>query len=157
VNVASPFPAISLSIVLVALCMGVYTDITTRTCPRWIWSVCAPFAIISTICWYIQSLIIGASATVLPLFLSSVILCPFCMFMGYRMGNGGDWRSLFYISLATPWVSVMTLVLSCIVGLVQIGYYALRNRKLDTWRVTVPWMVSITIAFVISTFAYFFI
>ena len=154
----SVYALTSIATVLVALTIGAYTDIKTRTCPRWIWQVFSPIAIASTLIWYIQSVLAGYQSAVIAAFITSAILCPICVFMGYRMGNGGDWRSLFFISLATPWVAISTLVLSCIFGGIHalIEIYTHRNIT-SAWKVTIPWMVAIAIAFAVSSFTYIFI
>ena len=154
----SVFALVSIATVLVALCIGAYTDIKTRTCPKWIWRVCSPIALISTIGWYIQSVLIGNLSAVMVAFTTSAILCPVCMFMGYRMGNGGDWRSLFFISLLTPWIALSTLFFSCVFGFLHALGEIYKHREIPgAWRVTIPWMVGITLAFAVSSFAYIFI
>jgi len=141
---------ISYSMVLVALVYGAWNDIKTRTSPKWIWNLLTPFAGISTLIWYIADLDYGGVNAVLPVFLLSIILCAFSVVMGYRMGNGGDWRALFYISLLTPWITTSTITLSCILGLVQILVDKIRGSKIDS-----AWMISITLSFVIIGFLYF--
>lgn len=136
------FPLISSTIVFFALGVGAYFDIRCRRSPKWVWTVSAPIALVFTLLWYIINFYWNGINAVLSVFILSMILCPFCMIMAYRRGNGGDWRALFYISLITPWLAPVTLLMSPLFGLVQVGVDWLRKSPVKS-----AWMVSITLAY----------
>jgi Flp pilus assembly protein protease CpaA len=139
-------------LVLVALSYSSWMDIHTRTAPKWIWSVVFPFALVTTLSWYISAWYWNGFNAILPVFLTSLILSLFCFWMAHRMGNGGDWRALYYVSLLTPWFAPLTLVFACLVGFVQVGVDWYRKSPIKS-----AWMVSITIGFVLSVVAKVFI
>jgi Flp pilus assembly protein protease CpaA len=139
-------------LVLVALSYSSWTDIHTRTAPKWIWSVVFPFALVTTLSWYISAWYWNGFNAILPVFLTSLILSLFCFWMAHRMGNGGDWRGLYYVSLLTPWFAPLTLVFACLVGFIQIGVDWYRKSPIKS-----AWMVSITIGFVLAIIAKVFI
>jgi len=148
------FASISALIVIVALSIGTYQDIKTRRSEIWVWRVTAPFAVIATLLWYGATLMYGDPVLALIAFGTSAILCPFCVYMGFRMGNGGDWRALFYISLLTPWLAPLAMICSAIFGFVQVTIDVIRFNRPDY---NSPWMVAITAAFLVSLSAYIFI
>jgi hypothetical protein len=143
---------LSAGIVLVALSYSSWTDIHTRTAPKWIWAVVFPFALVTTSLWYISAWYWNGFIAVLPVFITSTILSLFCFWMAHRRGNGGDWRALYYIALLTPWFAPLTLVFACLVGFIQVGIDWFRKSPVKS-----AWMVSITLAFVISVMAKVFI
>jgi len=75
-------PYISILIVSIALVYGAYEDVKTRIAPKWIWYVTAPFALITTALWYLATVLYGDPTLAFVLFLTTVILCPVCMYMG---------------------------------------------------------------------------
>jgi hypothetical protein len=144
--------SISAVTVFTALVYGLVMDIHTRTFPKWIWKYVLLPASVCTILWYIILYYQQGFAAVLPTFLTSVIFCTFCWVMAYKMGSGGDWRALFYISLLTPWFADTTLFLSCLYGILQVCIDKFRGSKLGS-----AWMVSITLAFITSVGTYLYI
>jgi hypothetical protein len=75
------------------------------------------------------------------------------MYMGFRMGNGGDWRALFFVSLLTPWIAPLTIMCSAILGVIQVMIDTFRYGK----EYSSAWMVSIAASFGIASLAYLFI
>ena len=146
------FELMSASVVLVALCYGAWSDVHTRTAPKWIWTVCSPFAAVTTLLWYGAMVYWNGLTAILSTFLVSLILSLFCFVMAHRMGNGGDWRALYHISILTPWFAPLTLILACVCGFVQVCIDHLRKSPIKS-----AWMVSITIGFVLSVIAKVFI
>jgi hypothetical protein len=144
-DVISTIPLISATLVLFALSYGSWMDIHYRKFPKWIWSFVAPPAAITTLFWYGTTIYENGLNAILAPFLTSVILCLLCFIMAHRMGNGGDWRALFYISLLTPWFAPLTLILSCVFGIIQVTIDWLRKSPIKS-----AWTVSITLAFVVA-------
>ena len=142
------FPILSFFIILIALGYGAWCDVQCRKSPKWIWADCFPFALFTTTAWYITLYMKGIEAF-LSVFVISIILCPFCMIMAFRRGNGGDWRALFYICLLTPWLAPVTLLSAGLIGLVQCGVDHLRKSPIKS-----AWMVSITLGFLMSQYLY---
>lgn len=147
------FVCISALTVFTSLILGAYEDIKTRRAPKWIWLSSAPIALVATLLWYYQTAVYIDASLAMEAFLTSVILCPFCMFMGFRRGNGGDWRSLFYVSLLTPWFAPVAILGAGLFGVLQIGTDYIRFGK----DYKSPWMVSILAGFGMSILAYLFI
>jgi hypothetical protein len=145
------FELSSALIVLIALCYGSWTDIHSRTSPKWIWNIVTPFAALSTFCWYVMVWYWNGFSAILPVVITSAIFSLFCFVMAHHR-SGGDWRALFYISVLTPWFVVLTLILACLVGFVQVGIDWVRKSPVKS-----AWLVSITVAFVISVVAKVFI
>ena len=145
---ADIFPILSFFIILIALGYGAWCDVKCRKAPKWIWTICTPFCLFTTTIWYIILYMKGIEAF-LSVFVISIILCPFCWVMSYRMGNGGDWRAFFYISLFTPWLAPATLLGAGFIGLVQCLIDHLRKSPIDS-----AWMVSITLAYIVSESLY---
>ena len=143
-------PFISGFCVLIGLVYGSYYDIKYRISPKWIWKFIAPISLIFTILWYIGEFQQTRFTVIIPVIITSCVFILLSIIMAFKQGNGGDWRALFYISLLTPWVIISVFITSCVFGVLQIGIAKL--RKIET---PVPWMVGITLGFVISYGLYF--
>lgn len=141
---------ISAGIVSIALLHGAYWDIKTRTAPKEIWWKVLPFALFFTFLWYCLTFAQNGFNGVLGTFLISAILCPFTVFMGYRMGNGGDWRALFYIALLVPFYAVIAWLLAAVFGVLQVLIDKMRMTKLEYAKRKTAWMISITVGFVLA-------
>ncbi len=134
---------ISAGIVSVALLHGAYWDIKTRTAPKEIWWRVLPFALFFTFLWYCLTFAQNGLNGVLGTFLISMILCPVAMWMGYRMGSGGDWRALYFVALITPFFAPLTWLLAVVLGVLQVLLDKIRKAPQES-----AWMVSIALAFV---------
>jgi hypothetical protein len=135
--------------VLIGLLHGAYYDIKIRKAPKQIWKFVAPISAISTILWYILEFQQTYLTVVVPLIITSSILSLATVIMGFKQGNGGDWRALFYVSILTPWVAPFTFVLSCVFGICQVGIDKIRKSPLKS-----AWLISITVGYFVS-YGYF--
>lgn len=133
--------------VAIALLHGAYWDIKTRTAPKEIWNKILPFAIFPLFLWYLLCFIWNGINSVLSVFLVSAILCPVAMLFGYRMGNGGDWRAMFYIALLCPMYAMLAWIMACIFGVIQVGIDGIMKSPQKS-----AWMISIFIGFSLSVF-----
>jgi hypothetical protein len=108
-------------------------------------------AIVLIIGMYIALLIDGLWLLAVEWLAFSVISALIFGFIGFRFGQGGDWRAMMWIAVIAPVMLVNVIIASAICGVVQAIYWLMRP-DIDTPPMfrKIPFAVSICTGYVIA-------
>ena len=124
------------------LIKGAISDWNTRTFPKELWDsnllkISGVFATVA----YGYLFANNSWGTAIAVLAASLVAAMIFAFVGIRFGSGGDMRALMWITLASPILIPMTLLIGAIISLV-LAVYALSKRT------TIPLAVAILIGYI---------
>lgn len=108
-------------------------------------------AIILIVCMYLTILIDGIWLLAVEMMLLSLVAMLIFSFIGFRFGQGGDWRAMVYIAMIAPFMLVEVLLAVAVCGIVQAIYWLIRTDiKTPPIARKIPFAVSIFDGYVIA-------
>ena len=108
-------------------------------------------AIVLTIGMYISLLIAGLWWLAVEWLVLSVISALIFGFIGFRFGQGGDWRAMMWIAVIAPFMLMEVLIASGICGIVQAIFWIIRpDIETPPMFRKIPFALSIFAGYVIA-------